>query len=152
MTRIQVGNAAPDFHILGHDGNELALSDYRGKQVVVLFFYPRNDTAVCTAEACGFRDAYEDFVAAGAALLGVTTASAAAQHAFASKHDLQYHLLADEHGSLRKAYGVSATLGIIPGRVTYVIDKQGIVRHIFCAQFAAQRHVDEALKVVRSLA
>ena len=152
MASIQVGECAPDFTAQSQNGQPISLADYRGTSAVVLFFYPKDGTAVCTKEACSFRDAYEDFVQAGAVVIGVSSDSEESHQAFASGHRLPFVLLSDTEGSLRKAFGVPKTLGIMPGRVTYVIDKEGIVRHMFRSQFAADRHVAEALAVVRQLA
>ena len=152
MASIQVGDCAPDFTAQSQTGQPISLADYRGKSAVVLFFYPKDGTAVCTKEACSFRDSYEEFVQAGAVVVGVSSDSEESHQAFASGHRLPFVLLSDSEGSLRKAFGVPKTLGIMPGRVTYVIDKQGIVRHMFNSQFAADRHVAEALDVVRQLA
>lgn len=152
MGSIQVGDRAPDFTVPSQNGQQVSLADYRGKSAVVLFFYPKDGTAVCTKEACSFRDAYEDFVQAGAAVIGVSSDSVDSHQVFASGHRLPFVLMADTNGSLRKSFGVNKTLGILPGRVTYVIDREGIVRHIFSSQFAADRHVSEALAVVRQLA
>jgi peroxiredoxin Q/BCP len=152
MASIQVGDCAPDFTAQSQTGQTVSLTDYRVTSAVVLFFYPKDGTAVCTKEACGFRDAYEEFVQAGAVVIGVSSDSTESHQAFASGHRLPFVLLSDAEGSLRKAFGVHKTLGIMPGRVTYVIDKEGIVRHMFSSQFAADRHVSEALTVVRQLA
>ncbi len=152
MASVQVGDHAPDFALTSQAGQRVSLAEFRGSKAVVLFFYPKDGTSVCTKEACGFRDAYEDFVQAGAVVIGVSSDSAERHKAFASGHRLPFVLLADTDGSLRRAFGVPKTLGIMPGRVTYVIDKEGIVRHVFNSQFAADRHVAEALAVVRELA
>jgi thioredoxin-dependent peroxiredoxin len=152
MASIIVGDRAPEFTVQSHTGQEISLADYRGKNAVVLYFYPKDGTTICTKEACSFRDAYEDFVQAGAVVIGVSSDSAESHQSFAASHRLPFVLLTDEDGSLRKAFGVSKTLGIMPGRVTYVIDKDGVVRHIFNSQFAAERHVAEAVKIVRELA
>jgi peroxiredoxin Q/BCP len=124
------------------------LSDFLGKRVVVLFFYPRDGTPICTKEACSFRDSYRQFMDAGAEVVGVSSDSAASHRDFAHQHDLPFHLISDADGSLRKAFGVPRTLGLLPGRVTYVIDKAGIVRLIFSAQFASEEHVQQALRAV----
>lgn len=152
MAALQVGDRAPDFTANSQAGQPVALSEFLGSKTVVLFFYPKDGTAVCTKEACSFRDAYEDFVQAGAVVIGVSSDSAESHQAFSSSHRLPFVLLADTDGSVRKAFGVLKTVGIMPGRVTYVIDKEGIVRHVFSSQFAADRHVAEALAVVRQLA
>lgn len=152
MASIQVGDHAPDFTLASQSGQQVSLAGFRGRKAVVLFFYPKDGTAVCTKEACSFRDAYEDFVQAGAVVIGVSSDSAESHHAFASGHRLPFVLLADTDGAVRQAFGVPKTLRIMPGRVTYVIDKAGLVRHVFNSQFAADRHVSEALAVVRQLA
>jgi len=149
---IQVGYVALDFTTKTHAGQQVSLAKFRGRKVVVLYFYPKDESAVCTKEACSFPDAYEDFVQAGAVVIGVSSDSVESHQAFASGHRLPFILLADTDGSLREAYGVPRSLGILPGRVTYVIDKEGVVRHIFSAQFSAARHVAAALSMVRQLA
>ncbi len=111
----------------------------------------KDGTAVCTKEACSFRDAYE-VCPSRAEVIGVSSDSAKKHQAFASGHRLPFLLLSDAGGELRKAFGVPRTLGFLPGRVTYVIDKDGVVRHVFNSQFAADRHISEALAVVRQLA
>ncbi|MCR4413417.1 MAG: peroxiredoxin, partial [Thermoguttaceae bacterium] len=151
MREIQIGDRAPDFALPAQTGQTVSLAEFLGKYVVVLFFYPKDGSPICTKQACGFRDAYEDFVQAGAVVLGVSADPADRHEAFARRHRLPFLLLADVDGSLRNAFGVPSTLGILPGRVTYVIDKGGIVRHVFRSQFAADRHVAEALAVVRRL-
>ena len=152
MTSVQIGDRVPDFTLPSQDGTQVSWADFRGNKAVVLFFYPKDGTAICTKEACSFRDAYEDFVQAGAVVIGVSADSAESHRAFASGHRLPFTLLADTDGSLRKTFGVPKTLGFLPGRVTYVIDKEGVVRHVFSSQLAAERHVFEALAVVRQLA
>jgi thioredoxin-dependent peroxiredoxin len=145
MTRLQVGDRAPDFSATTHDGKRLRLSDYLGKRGFVLFFYPRDGTPICTKEACAFRDSYEQFAAAGAEVIGVSADSDERHRAFARQHKLSFPLISDADGSLRKAFGVQKTMGLFPGRVTYVIDREGIIQHIFSAQFASDEHVQQAL-------
>ncbi len=151
MTHIDVGDPAPDLTLATHTGQQVPLADYRGKQAVVLFFYPKDGTPVCTKEACSFRDAYEDFVEAGAVVIGVSGDGAARHQAFAASHQLPFLLVSDADDGVRRAFGVPKSMGLFPGRVTYVIDREGIVRHVFSSQFAADRHVSEALEVVRKL-
>ena len=148
---IAVGDKAPDFKLRDQTGKEVSLGDFRGKKAVVLYFYPKDETPGCTKEACSFRDSYEDFVKAGAEVIGVSGDSVAKHQSFAEHHRLPFTLLADEGNNLRKTYGVPATLWILPGRVTYVIDKQGTVRHVFDSQLQATKHIDEALSVIRTL-
>jgi thioredoxin-dependent peroxiredoxin len=151
MAALNVGDRAPDFTLLSQEGKQVSLADFRGKNAVVLFFYPKDESPICTKEACSFRDAYEDFTKAGAVVIGVSSDSAESHQTFAAYHRLPFLLLTDADGSLRKAFGVPKTLGILPGRVTYVIDKEGISRLIFNSQLAAGEHVAQALKIVRQL-
>ena len=151
MPSITVGNRAPQFTATAHTGEPVALADYLGKQVVVLYFYPRDGTPVCTAEACGFRDAYADFLAAGTAVIGVSVNSIESHRRFADQRRLPFPLVSDEDRAIEKAFGVPKLLGFLPGRTTYVIDKQGVVRHVFTAHLTADRHIQEALRVVREL-
>ena len=117
---------------------------------MVLFFYPMDGTPICTKEACSFRDAYEEFVEAGAVVIGVSSDTAARHQAFAAQHQLQFLLVDDHDGSIRKTFGVPKTMGFMPGRVTYVIDKNGIVRRMFSSQLSAKKHVEEALECLKS--
>lgn len=149
--KVQVGDQAPDFTLTSSSGEQVSLKDFIGKKNIVLYFYPADNTAGCTAEACAFRDSYEAFKDAGAEVIGVSSNSKASHQQFASKHRLPFVLLSDTHGAVRKLYGVHTTMGIIPGRVTYVIDKQGVVRHIFINQFQATQHIPEALKTLETL-
>jgi len=152
MATVLVGDAAPDFSKTAHTGEPIRLSDFRDDKVVVMFFYPKDGTPVCTKEACGFRDRYEQFTEAGAHVIGISSSGEESHRSFAAQHRLPFPLISDREGSLRKAYGVPKTLGFLPGRVTYVIDKRGIVRMVFSAQMTADRHVSEALDMVRQLA
>ena len=149
--RVQVGDEAPDFTLPDQSGELVRLSDYRGKRVVVLYFYPKDFTAGCTAEACAFRDSHEVFVEAGAEVIGISSDSVGSHEKFAGRHRLPFVLLSDEAGAVRRRYGVPTTLGFIAGRVTYVIDSDGIVRHIFSSLTNIDKHVGDALAVVKRL-
>jgi len=142
------GAEAPDLTLPSQTGESVTLRDHRG-QWVVLYFYPADDTPGCTAEACSFRDSHEDFVDAGAVVIGVSGDSIDKHTKFAEKHQLPFTLLSDGDGVARKTYGVKKTMGLLPGRVTYVIDPDGIVRKIFSSQFAAKKHHTEALATIR---
>lgn len=146
----QVGRMAPEFTLPNQDGKPVSLSDYRGRNVVV-YFYPKDDTPGCTAEACSFRDSYEVFTDAGAEVIGISSDSSASHKQFASQYHLPFVLLSDEGGAVRKRYKVPASLGLIPGRVTYVIDAQGVVRHIFSSQINVERHVAESVRILKEL-
>jgi peroxiredoxin Q/BCP len=148
---VHVGDPAPDFTLPSAKGEPVHLGDFRGVSEVVLFFYPKDNSPACTAEACSFRDSYEAFREAGAEVIGVSADSEASHRKFSDRNRLPYRLLSDADGSLRTLYGVPKTLGFIPGRVTYLIDKQGIVRHIFSSQLQPTRHVEEALRVLKEI-
>lgn len=151
MGRIREGDAAPDVTLKTHTGRLVSLSAYRGCRPVVIFFYPRDGTPVCTRQACAFRDAYADFTEAGAVVIGVSANTADRHHEFAAEHELPYMLADDSDGRLRKAFGVPRPLGVIPGRVTYVIDRDGIVRHITRDLLHAERHIEESLQALQGL-
>lgn len=148
---IGVGSQAPDFTLQNGNGDSVRLADFRGKKNVVVYFYPKDFSRGCTAEACSFRDSYEAFKELGAEVIGISGQDQKSHKAFAVEHKLPFILLSDPDGSVRKAYGVKKSLGLIPGRVSFVIDKHGIVRHIFVSQTRATAHVDEALTVLKSL-
>lgn len=149
---VEAGAEAPDFELADASGRKVKLSSFRGRKAVVLYFYPKDDTPGCTKEACSFRDHYEDFVEAGAEVLGVSSDDGASHERFTKKYALPFTLLSDPGGAVRKRYGVPATLGLLPGRVTFVIDREGVVRHVFNSQLAATKHVDEALRFLRAAA
>jgi len=148
---VKVGDKAPDFTLPSQMGDDVTLSEYLGKKNVVLYFYPKDETPGCTREACTFRDSYEELTNLGAEVLGISGQSVSSHKSFATHYGLPFILLADVDNSVRKIYGVPSTMGIIPGRVTYIIDKQGVVRHIFISQTQAERHVEEAKKTLREL-
>lgn len=142
---------APDFTLLSQDGEQISLQDFRGKTNVVLYFYPKDNTPGCTTEACTFRDSYEVFKEAGAEVIGISSDTEESHRQFARKYHLPFILLSDSKGAVRKRYGVAATMGLLPGRVTYIIDKQGVVRHMFSSQLAVEKHVTEALNILGTL-
>ncbi len=150
--RIEIGDAVPDFSLPTDTGETLTRADLLGGGPVVLYFYPKDDTPGCTVQACTFRDAFEDFVDVGATVIGVSSDGVGSHGAFRDKHRLPFTLLSDRKGTLRDAFGVPKTLGLMPGRVTYVIDAAGVVRHIYNSQLSAKTHVKEALEHVRRLA
>jgi len=146
------GDHAPDFTLSDQDGNAYSLGDALNEERAwrVVYFYPKDDTPGCTAESCSFRDSFESFTDAGATVIGISSDSVESHKAFAIKHQLPFTLLADPQGLVRKAWGVKKTLGLIPGRVTFVLDPDGIVRHVFSSQMKPTAHIDEALGVIRA--
>lgn len=148
---IKVGDKAPEFTLPSQDGTSVSLSEFRGKKNVVVYFYPKDDTPGCTKEACAFRDQYQVFTDAGAEVIGISGDSQQSHKQFASKYNLPFTLLSDTSNKVRELYGVPATLWILPGRVTYVIDKEGIIRHIFDSMLDFNAHVEEALKTLKAI-
>lgn len=147
----ETGIAAPQVKFTKEDGTSVQLSEYLGKRTIVLYFYPKDDTYGCTIEACTFRDSYEDFKAAGADVIGVSADDGASHEAFKAKNKLPFTLLSDPGNEGAKAFGVKKVFGLLPGRVTFVIDRQGIIRHRFESAVRMQKHVEEALTLVKSL-
>jgi len=149
---LHAGDPAFDFTLEDQHGQKVTLSALWKQGPVVLYFYPADFTAGCTAEACAFRDAYQDFKDAGATVVGVSEQSVDSKRAFAERHHLPFTLLADPKREVRARYGVKASFfGLVQGRETYVIDEQGIIRHVFNSQVEIQRHVREALQVLQGL-
>ncbi|MEM1427461.1 MAG: peroxiredoxin [Cyanobacteria bacterium P01_H01_bin.130] len=148
---IAVGDKSPNFTLPSQSGTNITLSQFLGKSPVVVYFYPKDDTPGCTMEACQFRDEYQAFQEAGAAVIGISSDSVSSHQQFADKHNLPFVLLSDVKNEARNAFGVPNTLWVMPGRVTYVIDKEGIVQTIFNNMLDAKAHVAEALKTVESL-
>lgn len=149
---VKVGDRAPSFTLPDQSGTSVNLEDMLGKKPIVLYFYPKDDTPGCTAESCAFRDSYEVFQEAGAEVIGISGDSSDSHSQFATKYNLPFTLLADTGNKVRSLYGVPATLFILPGRVTYIIDKRGIVQRIFDSQLDFNGHVNEAIKVIQNLA
>ena len=147
---LPVGSSAPDFAATTKAGDPTRLSALHGAPVVV-YFYPKDETPGCTAQACAFRDQYQDFVDAGAEVIGVSGDGAGSHASFKEHHRLPFTLLSDPGGAGAKAFGVKKTLGLLAGRVTFVIDRGGVVRLRFDSQLQARRHIAEALTVVKSL-
>ncbi|MEV6005560.1 peroxiredoxin [Streptomyces sp. NPDC051976] len=150
MSGLQVGDKAPDFTLPDQSGKPVTLSGVLGERVVVLYFYPKDNTRGCTAEACSFRDSYESFTEAGAEVIGVSSDSVASHEKFSGRHELPFVLLSDPGRTVRKQYGAT-TMGVVPGRITFVIDKEGVIRHAFSSMTNIGGHIDDALAVVKQL-
>jgi thioredoxin-dependent peroxiredoxin len=146
----KIGDRMPAFELPSADGTVVRSEDLLGRGPIVLFFYPKDETPGCTAEACAFRDEYEEFLSAGAIVVGVSPDSAERHQAFAQRHRLPFLLLADPDKRVFALYGVKNFLGLVPGRETFVIDRAGIVRHHVRTSLQPVRHVREALAAVRA--
>ncbi len=149
---MEIGDKAPDFALRDQNGTLHDSSEIYGRYPIVLFFYPKDHTPGCTQEVCAFRDVSEDFHALGCKIYGISGDNQRSHQRFATKFNLNYPLLSDKKKQLRRALGVPGKLlGLIPGRVTYVIDKNGIIRHIFDSMSNPIGHTEEALKAVKEL-
>jgi peroxiredoxin Q/BCP len=146
---MHIGDTAPDFTLPDQSGDMVSLSDFKGK-IVVLYFYPKDNSPGCTTQACTFRDRYELFKEAGAEVVGISSDSSDSHKDFTLKHELPFVLLSDEKSKVRQLYNISSFFGL-SGRVTFVIDKEGIVRHVFSSQFNPKKHVEEALKIIKTI-
>ena len=147
---VKVGDLASDFELSDAAGKMVRLGQFRGKNVV-LYFYPKDETPGCTKEAHSFRDNYQLFKKMGAEVIGISADSCQSHQEFAKHHALQFILLSDSEKQVRKLYGVPSTIGLLPGRVTYIIDRNGVVRHIFSSQFRPKKHIEEALSALKAL-
>jgi thioredoxin-dependent peroxiredoxin len=149
--KMNVGSVAPDFTLPSQSGEMVSLGDFLGKRPVILFFYPKDNTLGCTREVCAFRDSFEELGKLDAEVIGISSDSVDSHSAFAEKHRLPFTLLSDQGGNVRRLYGVPNTFGLFPGRVTNVIDTEGVVRHVFSSQIGVEKHVEEALMTLRSI-
>lgn len=150
MAELEAGERAPDFELPSQSGEVVRLRDYLGKKNVVLYFYPKDFTAGCTAEAKGFRESYQVFSDTDTEVIGVSGDSVETHHRFQEQCGLPFNLLSDAGRKVRELYGVSSTFGL-SGRVTFVIDKDGIIRHVFSSQLRPTKHIKEALEALRSV-
>lgn len=150
--KIKTGSKIPGFTLPDQDGQMQNITDWVGKSNLVIYFYPKDDTPGCTAEACSFRDQFADFSDMGAKVIGISSDSVEKHRQFAEKHNLPFTLLSDENKKVRRVFGVPGDmLGILPGRVTYIVDRDGIVRHVFNSQLNATKHVKEAIRILKQL-
>ena len=147
--KLKVGDQIPLFSLKDQNGNMRSSSNLN--KSLVLFFYPKDDTPGCTIEACGFRDKYDLFKILGAEVWGISTGSTQSHLAFANRNKLQYPLLCDHKNKLRRQFGVPKKLGIIEGRVTYIINSEGIIKHVFEDLLNGPAHIKEAIKALKKL-
>jgi peroxiredoxin Q/BCP len=152
MDTLKTGDKIPEFTLLDQDGSLFDIKALIGNKKLVIYFYPKDDSPGCTKEACYFRDLFEVFKEADAVIIGISGQSVESHKKFATKHRLSFTLLSDTGNKVRKLFGVPTNaFGLLPGRVTYVVDRNGTVVYIFNSQVQAERHVDEALKILKEL-
>ena len=146
------GGKVPSFELKNQNGELFSVDSVLAKKNLVIYFYPKDDTPGCTKEACTFRDQFAVFADADAMIIGISAQSPESHLSFAQKHRLNFTLLSDSNNRVRKLFGVKGDLfGMIPGRVTYIINKEGRVVYVFDSQFDAEKHVHEALRVLKSM-
>jgi peroxiredoxin Q/BCP len=152
MTKVEVGSSIPLFSLKDQNGTLFQIKDLLGKKNLVIYFYPKDDSPGCTKQACSFQDQYDVFKKADAEIIGISEQSVKSHKEFSEKHNLNFILLSDVENDVRKQFGVPTNLfGLLPGRVTYIVDKTGIVIYMFNSQTQATKHVDVALKILTSL-
>ncbi len=149
---MKIGDHAQDFELPNQDGVMTRLSAIAPGKTLVVFFYPKDGSPVCTKEACAFRDSQHAFTAYNAQVVGISSDSADSHRRFADGNHLDFPLLSDAGGTVRKLWKVPSTLGVLPGRVTYVIDATGVVRQMYSGQLDASTHVNRALETAQKLA
>jgi peroxiredoxin Q/BCP len=150
MNELKIGSTIPAFTLPDQNGNLFDINSVLGKKNLVIYFYPKDDSQGCTAQACSFRDQFDVFTEADAVIIGISGQSVESHKEFAIKNRLNFTLLSDEGNKIRKQFGVPTNLlGLLPGRVTYVADKTGKVIYIFNSQINATKHVDEALRILK---
>ncbi len=148
---LRAGDKAPRFTLDNQNGEAISLEDYLGKQALVIYFYPKNFTPGCVAEACSFRDSFQGFKDSGAIVFGVSSDNVQSHAKFSKRYKLQFSTLSDPQGKIRKLYEVkSDLLGLLPGRETFVIDKAGVIRMRFNSM-QASKHIDKALTMIKSI-
>ena len=149
---LTIGDNCPDFELNNQFGERIKIKELIGKKTLVIYFYPKDDTPGCTKEACSFRDAYEDFIALNCEVIGISSDSEKAHKKFADKHRLTFQLLSDANKHVRKLFGVPGNLfGLIPGRVTYIIDLEGKIKGVFNSQLDPLGHIAKAMEVVKEI-
>lgn len=149
---LKTGDKIPHFSLPDKDGNLFSIETLLTKKSLVIYFYPKDETAGCTKQACAFRDNYQDFKDAGAEVIGISSDSEESHENFANHHKLPFILLSDPESVIRKQFGVPTDLlGLLPGRVTYITDKQGVIKYIFNSQFRIGKHISESLRILQGL-
>lgn len=152
MKKISEGSNVPSFELKDQNGNLFQLDSVLGKKNLVIYFYPKDDSPGCTKEACAFRDQFGVFEDEDAIIIGINAQSVESHFDFAKKYRLNFILLSDTENKVRKLFGVPKNLfGLITGRVTYVINKEGKVVYMFNSQAQAEKHVDEALRILQKI-
>ena len=150
--KLEIGDEIPNFVLKDQDNTDFNIDKFRGKQILVIYFYPKDDTPGCTTEACSFRDEYEVFTDLNVKVIGVSSDNVVSHKKFAEKYNLPFTLLADTKKEVQKLFGVPKSfLGLIPGRVTYIVSKEGTIVHIFNSMTDAKKHITESLFIIKNM-
>jgi peroxiredoxin Q/BCP len=149
---IQVGDKIPSFTLLNQNNQEVDINSFVGTKNIVIYFYPKDNTPGCTKEACSFRDAMQNLNNLDCEIIGISADSVSSHKAFATQYNLKFNLLSDTNNQIRKLFGVPRNLfGIIPGRVSYICDKEGIVLHIVNSQMNPDKHIQETIETLEAI-
>lgn len=149
---IQIGDKIPSFTLLNQNNQEVDINSFVRTKNIVIYFYPKDNTPGCTKEACSFRDAMQNLNDLDCEIIGISADSVTSHKAFATQYNLKYNLLSDTNNQVRKLFGVPRNLfGIIPGRVSYICDKEGIVLHIVNSQMNPEKHIQETLETLQAI-
>jgi len=148
---LTIGSLAPDFTLNSNLGTVFNLKKSLGKKIIVLFFYPKNNTPGCTKESIMFRDSFHQFQNYNAELIGISSDTVESHCDFISKYNLPFILLSDPNNKVRKLYSSYFFLNLFPGRDTFIIDQNGVIQYIFSSQFKINQHIIKALKIVKKL-
>ncbi|MBS1917051.1 MAG: peroxiredoxin [Bacteroidetes bacterium] len=150
MKRLEVGDKVPLFTLKQTDNTDFNINDYIGKKILVIYFYPKDESAVCTKEACSFRDSYTDFTNAGALVIGINAASVETHKAFQQNHQLPFILLSDPGNKVLKMFGVKNKF-FITGRETFVVGLDGKIAYTYTAFMQGKEHSDKALEFIKQM-
>jgi peroxiredoxin Q/BCP len=150
MTELKVGDTAPDFSLMDDKGRLVTLKEFLGKKVVVLYFYPKDSSPGCTAEACSFRDNYKSYEDRGAVVIGVSLDSVESHSKFSQKYNLPFAILSDKSKEVARAYGALGIGGLLAKRWTFIINKEGKIAHIF-TKVDVRKHSEEVLRTLEEL-
>ncbi len=152
MKQLGVGDKIPMFELPDQDGRIYHIEEELGKSNLIIYFYPKDHTPGCTAEACAFRDQHADFKGLNATVIGISADTPETHQKFARKYDLQFKLLSDTNKRVKKLFGISDSLfGLLSSRITFVVDKEGIIRNVFESQINIKKHIQSALESLQSI-
>ena len=152
QTTLGVGDQIPLFKLPDENGEVFSIEKFLGQNPLVIYFYPKDDTPGCTVEACTFRDNFEVFEELGAKVIGISSDTPQSHSKFKKRYNLPFVLLSDTDKSVQREFGIKKNfLGLIDGRVTFVADKHGVIKHVFSSQLRPKKHIDEAIRVIKRL-